>query len=66
MKGVHRFLGHAGFYRRFIKDFSLVARPLTCLLAKDDPFNLFIDECSLPFKHTERSSHHLSANHSTH
>ena len=32
------FLGHAGFYRRFIKDFSVIARPLCTLLAKDVPF----------------------------
>ena len=32
------FLGHAGFYRRFIRDFSAIARPLCNLLAKDVPF----------------------------
>ena len=32
-------MGHAGFYRRFIKDFSRIARPLTNLLAKGAPFN---------------------------
>ena len=36
---------HAGFYRRFIKDFSKIARPLTNLLAKDVPFS-FDDKCS--------------------
>ncbi len=43
-KGVRGFLGHGGFYRRFIKDFSKIARPLTTLLAKDVPFD-FDDEC---------------------
>ena len=44
IKDIRSFLGHAGFYRRFIKDFSKIARPLTNLLAKDVPFN-FNDEC---------------------
>ena len=43
VKGIRSFLGHAGFYRRFIKDFSQIARPLTNLLAKDAPFE-FTDE----------------------
>jgi hypothetical protein len=38
IKGICSFLGHAGFYRRFIKDFSTIAGPLTNLLAKDAPF----------------------------
>ena len=29
VKTVRQFLGHAGFYRRFIKDFSKTAKPLT-------------------------------------
>jgi hypothetical protein len=29
VKVIISFLGHAGFYRRFIKDFSHIARPLT-------------------------------------
>jgi hypothetical protein len=44
IKGIHIFLGDAGFYRRFIKDFSQISRPLTNLLAKDVPFQ-FNDEC---------------------
>jgi hypothetical protein len=44
VKGIRNFLGHVGFYRRFIKDFSQISRPLTNLLAKDAPF-VFMDEC---------------------
>ena len=35
IKGVRQFLGNAGFYRRFIKDFSKLSKPLCELLAKD-------------------------------
>ncbi|GKF18464.1 reverse transcriptase domain-containing protein, partial [Tanacetum coccineum] len=35
VKGVRSFLGHAGFYRRFIKDFSIISKPVTQLLMKD-------------------------------
>ncbi|KAJ9552333.1 hypothetical protein OSB04_016378 [Centaurea solstitialis] len=38
VKGVRSFLGHAGFYRRFIKDFSKIVCPLIELLAKDTQF----------------------------
>ena len=38
VKGVRSFLGHAGFYRRFIKDFSKISKPLCNLLVKDVPF----------------------------
>src|SRR3954452_24996562 len=38
IKGICSFLGHAGFYRRFIKEFSKISRPLTNLLQKDAPF----------------------------
>ena len=39
VKGVRSFLGDAGFYRRFIKDFSKIARLLCRLLEKDTRFN---------------------------
>lgn len=38
-KGVRSFLGHAGFYRRFIKDFSKITKPLCHLLVKNVQFN---------------------------
>ena len=38
VKTVRQFLGHAGFYRRFIRDFSKIAKPLYKLLEKDAKF----------------------------
>jgi len=38
MKVRQRFLGHAGFYRRFIKDFSVISKPLSNILTKDNIF----------------------------
>ncbi|CAN6552230.1 unnamed protein product [Malus baccata var. baccata] len=49
VKEVRSFLGHAGFYRRFIKDFSKVSQPLCCLLQKDVAFD-FNKECTASFK----------------
>src|SRR6185312_13240466 len=49
VKGIRSFLGHAGFYRHFIKDFSQITRPITNLLAKDAPFE-FTDECLRAFE----------------
>ncbi len=49
IKGIRSFLGHAGFYRRFIKDFTTITRPLTNLLAKDAPFH-FDDVCLKSFE----------------
>lgn len=37
-KNIKQFLGLAGYYRRFIPNFSKVAKPLTDLLKKDKPF----------------------------
>ncbi|GJR25686.1 reverse transcriptase domain-containing protein [Tanacetum coccineum] len=49
VKGVRSFLGHAGFYRRFIKDFSKISRPMTHLLEKNTPF-IFSNECIQAFQ----------------
>ncbi|GKB77926.1 reverse transcriptase domain-containing protein [Tanacetum coccineum] len=46
VKGVRSFLGHAGFYRRFIQDFSKIAWPMTHLLEKETPF-IFSKECAV-------------------
>ncbi|GKA28435.1 reverse transcriptase domain-containing protein [Tanacetum coccineum] len=44
VKGVRSFLGHVGFYRRFIQDFSKIARPMTHLLKKETLF-IISKEC---------------------
>jgi hypothetical protein len=49
VKQIRSFLGHARFYRRFIKDFSKISRPLCSLLAKDIPFN-FDEACHEAFQ----------------
>nr|GFA39132.1 reverse transcriptase domain-containing protein [Tanacetum cinerariifolium]GFA39138.1 reverse transcriptase domain-containing protein [Tanacetum cinerariifolium] len=53
VKGIRSFLGHAGFYQRFIQDFSKIARPMTRLLEKDTPF-LFSKECVEAFQTLKR------------
>ncbi|XP_048502941.1 uncharacterized protein LOC125498721 [Beta vulgaris subsp. vulgaris] len=54
VKGVRSFLGHAGFYRRFNKDFSKIAKPLTQLLLIDAPFD-FTDECLESFDRIKKA-----------
>ena len=49
VKGIRSFLGHAGFYRRFIRDFSKIAKPLRRLLEKDVKFN-FDESCQNSFE----------------
>ncbi|CAM8913030.1 unnamed protein product [Rhodiola kirilowii] len=48
MRDIKSFLGHAGFYRRFIKDFSKKALPLSTLLQKEVPFK-FTKTCKEAF-----------------
>nr|GEZ96814.1 DNA-directed DNA polymerase [Tanacetum cinerariifolium] len=57
VKGVRSFLSHAGFYRRFIQDFSKISWPMTHLLEKNTLF-IFSEDCIKAFqtlkkKHTE-------------
>ena len=49
VKGIRICLGLAGFYRRFIKDFSKISKPLCRLLEKDAKFE-FDDSCLSAFK----------------
>nr|GEV79587.1 reverse transcriptase domain-containing protein [Tanacetum cinerariifolium] len=49
IKGIRSFLGHAGFYRRFIKDFSKISRPMTHILEKNSPL-IFLNECIQAFR----------------
>ncbi|XP_070010473.1 uncharacterized protein [Nicotiana sylvestris] len=53
VKAIRSFLGHAGFYRRFIRDFSKIANPLCKLLEKDHTF-LFTDECRVAFEELKK------------
>jgi len=39
IKDVQSFLGLAGYYRKFIEDFSKIAKPLTKLTKKSEKFN---------------------------
>nr|GEU76959.1 hypothetical protein [Tanacetum cinerariifolium] len=48
VKGIRSFFGHAGFYRRFIQDFSKISRSMTHLLEKETPF-IFSKECIKAF-----------------
>src|SRR5438128_12490298 len=45
---IRSFLGLAGYYRRFIQDFSKIAKPMTKLLQKDTKFN-WTSDCEAAF-----------------
>eukprot|EP00253_Pinus_taeda_P020172 PITA_20172 len=53
---VRSFLGHAGYYRRFIKDFFKIASPLFVLLTKNAEFK-WTDDCEKAF---DQLQHQLS------
>jgi len=54
VREVRYFLGHARFYRHFIKDFSKVALPLSSLLQKEVEFD-FDDWCKEAFDCLKRA-----------
>ncbi|KAL4303086.1 hypothetical protein GQ457_10G011650 [Hibiscus cannabinus] len=53
VKGIRSFLGHAGFYRRFIKDFSKISKPVCNLLQQNQPF-VFDEDCQSAFKELKK------------
>ncbi|KAL4295501.1 hypothetical protein GQ457_12G016160 [Hibiscus cannabinus] len=48
VKGIRSFVGHAGFYRRFIEDFSKITKPLCSLLEQGRKFE-FNEDCTKAF-----------------
>jgi hypothetical protein len=54
IKSLRSFLGHARFYRRFIKDLSKITKPLTRLLQKDVEYD-FDEECLHAFRTLKKS-----------
>nr|XP_016456307.1 PREDICTED: uncharacterized protein LOC107780293 [Nicotiana tabacum] len=53
IKAIKSFLGHADFYRRFIKDFSQIANPLCKLLEKHHHF-VFSDDYRIAFEELKK------------
>ncbi|XP_024195946.1 uncharacterized protein LOC112199125 [Rosa chinensis] len=49
VKAIRSCLGHVGFYRRYMKDFSKISKPLCDLIAKDAPF-VFDEHCLKAFE----------------
>ena len=50
---IRNFLGLAGYYRRFIENFSKIARPMTTLLKKDTKF-VWTEECEASFQELKK------------
>jgi hypothetical protein len=50
---IRSFLGFAGYYRRFIKDFSKIAKPMTRLLEKNKDFD-WTEECQTSFEELKK------------
>ncbi|KAL0318296.1 UNVERIFIED_CONTAM: Retrovirus-related Pol polyprotein from transposon.6 [Sesamum angustifolium] len=54
VRDIRLFLGHTGFYRRFIKDFAKIAQPLSRLWQKDANF-MFGGDCQESFDELKRA-----------
>ena len=50
---IRSFLGLAGYYRRFIENFSKIARPMTQLLKKEKKFD-WTDACEASFQELKK------------
>ena len=50
---IQSFLGLAGYYRRFIENFSKIAKPMTELLKKDTKF-IWTEECEASFQELKK------------
>jgi hypothetical protein len=50
---IRSFLGLAGYYRWFIKDFSKIAKPMTKLLEKNKAFE-WTKECQASFEEIKK------------
>ena len=50
---IQSFLGLAGYYRRFIENFSMIAKPMTELLKKDTKF-IWTEECEASFQELKK------------
>ena len=48
IKYVRSFLEHVGFYRRFVKDFSVISKPLCNLLTKENVYE-WTKQCEKAF-----------------
>ncbi|KAK8708681.1 hypothetical protein V6N13_059719 [Hibiscus sabdariffa] len=53
VKRIISFLGHVGFYTRFIKDFSKISKPLCNLLQQNQPF-VFDENCKSAFEELKK------------
>jgi hypothetical protein len=50
---IQSFLGLVGYYRRFVKDFSKIAKPMTRLLDKNRDFD-WTEECQANFEELKK------------